>query len=84
MTKYFENCLKDLEIEFGFEYDGDLNQNCTCHDCSDVILAEIRQEMEETKHLECTDHPCTDCQERAIDRVMSWEDLLRENRAEEK
>lgn len=46
MTTYFENCLKDLEEDFGFEYDGELTQSCGCEMCSDNVIAEIKSEMQ--------------------------------------
>ena len=43
---YFESSLKDLETDFGFEYDGGITQSCGCEMCCDNTLAEIRAEME--------------------------------------
>lgn len=43
---YFENNLKELEAEFGFEYDGDVSPSCNCETCLDETLSQIRSEME--------------------------------------
>jgi len=45
MTTHFENCLADLEEDFGFEYTGGITQSCGCEMCTDETIAEIRAEM---------------------------------------
>jgi len=46
---YFENNLKELETEFGFEYKGEISPSCNCEMCLDETLSQIRSEMEIVK-----------------------------------